>query len=75
MRGIRCECPETGKLNPEWESVYDQEVELPFVNHEPGKCKCTNGLRLYSRNGNLLYLCSNCHTLTFGDELIQESET
>lgn len=57
----RCQCPSQGVLNPEMAKMYDSVYELPFVNHEPGKCECTNGLQLYHRGEHVLWLCSNCH--------------
>lgn len=59
---IKCECPEEGKSNPNnpFNSWYDEELELPFVDHPPGKCKCTNNLKEVNRNGVILTLCSIC---------------
>lgn len=54
----KCECPGTGKLY--FDSMYDEETELPFVNHDPYECQCINDLRLYWRDGKLIVLCSNC---------------
>jgi RNA polymerase-binding transcription factor DksA len=55
-----CECPTRGELQEGMASWYDKEKELPFVNHETNKCKCTNDIKLYERNGKKLWLCSNC---------------
>lgn len=51
------------------ESLYDPIKELPYVDHEPGKCKCTNNIRLYLRNGKKVFLCSNC---VLGEEEVKE---
>ena len=55
----KCECPERGVLSlfADW---YDPETELPYVDHEPGECKCTNELKKYKRDGKVLWLCSCC---------------
>jgi hypothetical protein len=67
MSNLKCECPETGVLRTP--SLYDPITELPFVDHQPRECKCSNNLRMYRREGKLLLLCSCCHT--FGDEEVQ----
>ena len=56
----RCECKGIGKLLPMMEMWYDEEKELPFVNHKPNKCKCKNELSQYLLNGKEIWLCSNC---------------
>lgn len=64
-----CECPSKGVLNPGMASYYDAESELPFVNHEPGKCKCTNDLALFKcKDGVIRTLCSCCSRI--GDKRI-----
>ena len=60
MTKKRCECDTVGRLFPGNEWQYDKKKELPFVNHEPGKCKCTNGLKQYYRDGKKIWLCSCC---------------
>lgn len=57
-KASKCECPVEGVLRPEMASWYHDSRELPFVNHEPGECKCTNELELYERDGKQLTLCS-----------------
>lgn len=56
---LKCECPEIGELGcfPSW---YDPVTELPFVNHEPKQCLCTNQIKLYRRKTTFLHLCSIC---------------
>ena len=66
----KCECDQTGKLMPGMVDLYDEETELPYVNHKPGECKCTNGLKRYKRNGKIIVLCSCCNLL--GDELQED---
>ncbi len=56
----KCECRGKGILQPGWESDYHPTKELPFVNHEPGECKCVNELRQYHKHGKKVWLCSNC---------------
>ena len=60
MTKNKCECKRTGKLKIGFDNWYDEKLELPFVNHKPGKCKCTNELKIYNRNGKKLTLCSCC---------------
>ena len=60
----RCECKEMGVLREHIKELYDPIKELPFVNHKPGKCECTNDLKLYLRNGKKTWLCSNCRLLS-----------
>lgn len=69
MKNIYCECPEVGRLGCD-SSWYNEETELPFVNHEPHNCKCTNDIKMYNRKGRTLYLCSICN-LTGDVEVIQ----
>lgn len=64
----RCQCPEQGKLSLGWAWSYDWKLELPFVTHAPGKCKCTNELKRYRRGKKILWLCSCCRLP--GDVLI-----
>jgi hypothetical protein len=59
---MKCECPDKGVLNPAIASMYDPYAELPFVEHAPGKCRCTNDLKLYRRGEKTLWLCSCCIT-------------
>ena len=56
----KCQCPEKGILSPTMEGWYDQELELPFVNHEENKCECKNELKQFVREGKKLWPCSNC---------------
>jgi len=56
----KCECDRNAKLIPGWEDEYDKELELPFVTHKPGECKCTNELKEYIRDGKKITLCSCC---------------
>lgn len=65
---IRCECNEVGLLKSGMESMYDSKEELPFVNHKPNECKCTNNLQRYSRDGKKVWLCSCCCLIS--DKLI-----
>lgn len=55
-----CECEREGVQGAP-ASMYDPVKELPFVIHAPGQCKCQNELKLYSRDGKKLLLCSICH--------------
>ena len=57
---MKCECDTIGVLKSSMESLYDKEKELPFVKHEPNKCKCVNDLKQYIRNGKKVWLCSCC---------------
>lgn len=62
MTNMKCECVETGKPPSYILYMYDEETELPFVNHEPGKCRCTNELKLYRcSDGVERILCSCCN--------------
>jgi hypothetical protein len=59
-----CECQHVGRLPPGFASMYDPVNELPFVNHKPGKCKCTNNLRHYKcSDGEVRLLCSCCNLI------------
>jgi len=40
--------------------MYNIVDEWPYVNHQPGECKCTNGLSQYRRDGRTMWLCTNC---------------
>lgn len=55
-----CQCEEEGILRPGMERMYESDTELPFVNHQPGQCKCTNELQRYMRAGVAVTLCSCC---------------
>ncbi len=57
---IKCECQKTGSLRSGMSGAYDTKKELPFVNHKPGQCKCTNDLQEYEKNGKKVTLCSCC---------------
>ena len=63
---IKCQCPleSNGGLGIGW---YSPE-EYSGVVHKPNKCKGTNEIKLYERNGKKLYLCSCC--VVFGDRLL-----
>ncbi len=60
----KCQCPEEGRATDKF--MYGPE-EWAGMWHEPGECKGTNDIKLYNRNGTLLYLCSCCHSFMFGD--------
>ena len=60
MKIEKCECNNKGTLKHGMEDLYDQELELPFVNHQPGECKCVNDLKWYSKGGKKVALCSCC---------------
>lgn len=53
-------CPERGVLGEGMADQYDPVTELPFTNHEPHQCRCTNDLKLYKRKGRLMMFCSIC---------------
>lgn len=57
---MNCQCQEIGSASPSAEYHYDPETEWPFVNHEPGKCKCVKDLKEYIRDGEVIALCSCC---------------
>lgn len=59
----KCECDEWARPMPFFSSLYDPVTERPFIEHEPGKCLCTNNLKLYRNKdtGKILTLCSCCH--------------
>lgn len=66
----KCECDNVGIQS--WpDKWYDDELELPYVNHAPHQCRCTNNLRLFERDGKQLLLCSCCFLST--DKLVQHS--
>ena len=67
---MECECMEEGILKEGMASWYDEETELPFVNHKPGECKCTNELKQYWRDGKKIWLCSCC--CVFADKEVEE---
>lgn len=59
---LRCECPVQGRINPMMRAWYDEETELPFVDHEPNECKCSNDLARYRcSDGVTRVLCSCCN--------------
>ncbi len=68
-----CECDKISKVQPEMESWYNSVTEWPYVNHDPGQCKCTNELQLYNRNGKQVWLCSCCNLFT--DKRLLKQET
>lgn len=57
---VKCECDDRGELKPGWEWAYDKVLELPFVTHAPGECKCVNNLQEHERDGKKVILCSCC---------------
>lgn len=65
----KCQCESRGRLMIGMESLYDPIKKLPYVDHEPGECECTNNIRLYLRNGKKVFLCSNC---VLGEEEVKE---
>lgn len=56
---MKCQCNFIGRrtVPAYW---YDEELELPFTEHEPGECKCANEIRAFTRNGARIMLCSIC---------------
>lgn len=69
MKRQKCECGHIGSVSEDRLHLYAPGVERPFVNHEPGKCRCTNDLKLYRRDGKAVWLCSICNI--FGDTPIE----
>ena len=69
MKSEKCECPTKGRLQAGMAKEYDTEKELPFVNHKPNECECTNELKQYFRKGKKIWLCSCCNMS--GDEEIK----
>ena len=67
MKKIKCECPVLRRVSKDRENQYSPE-EKSGMNHKPGKCKGTNKVKKYNRNGIILNLCSCCNT--FGDKEI-----
>ena len=65
---LKCECDDTGIVTPDREYQYSEE-EKSGMNHAPNKCKGTNEIKKYKRNGKVLWLCSCCDM--FSDVLIQ----
>ena len=63
----KCECDTKGVLSEGMTSMYDEKKELPFVDHKPNECKCTNELKQYIRDGKRIWLCSCC---TLGEKLV-----
>ena len=57
---MKCQCPHAGEVDPKDLWLYHPDTERPFIQHEPGECQCTNNLRLYSRDGKHIVLCSIC---------------
>lgn len=72
MKKIKCQCPFEGKFLVGMEGWYDKELELPFVEHKPNECKCTNKLKQYLRDGKKIWLCSCC--VMFNDKLIEQEK-
>lgn len=72
MMKAKCECDHIGEVPDHRLQEYDAITERPFVNHAPGKCKCTNDLQAYNRNGKILVLCSICCLL--GDEPLEMTQ-
>ena len=68
MKPAKCECDQISKPSPGMADWYDAEKELPFVDHQPGECRCTNDLAQYERGGKVVWLCSCC--CLFGDRRI-----
>lgn len=56
---IRCQCNHVGEVPNHMLYLYDEVTERPFVNHVPNKCKCTNDIKLYDRNGRKLVFVFN----------------
>jgi hypothetical protein len=70
---MKCECESVGLIKAGYESWYDAETELPFVNHAPGKCECRNELKQYRcLDGKIRALCSCC--CMFGDVPVSDSD-
>ena len=67
---MKCECDKTSSLPVISPDLYHPELELPFVGHQPGECKCTNELKRYERDGKIVWLCSCCHM--FDDKEIKD---
>ena len=64
MTAMKCECQREGKLQAGWAGAFDPDLELPFVDHQPGECQCQNALRQYAcGDGVIRLLCSCCCTL------------
>jgi hypothetical protein len=60
---LRCECIEITRVTESALLHYDPITEAPFVNHDPGECKCTNDLRRYYKSPGsteTIILCSCC---------------
>lgn len=57
---MKCQCKNKGILKEEMKEWYDPEKELPFVNHKPNECKCTNELKEYHKDNKKVWLCSCC---------------
>lgn len=62
MEKLKCECPEEGFVPVGNEHQYLPE-EKSGMNHEAGKCKGTNDIKLYKRGDEELHLCSCCWLL------------
>ena len=69
MKKLKCQCPVKSYTSPEREHEYLPE-EKSGMNHEPNKCKGTNNIQLYERDGKKLYLCSCCYLSD--DKLVKE---
>lgn len=70
-RQWKCQCPETGEVSPERESMYS-EAEKSGMNHKPYECKGTNEVKQYERQEKKLWLCSCCNMP--GDKEIKNKE-
>lgn len=57
---VKCECNKEGILDNDLIKLYDPIKELPYVNHKPNECKCTNNIKQYIREGKKIWLCSCC---------------
>lgn len=61
MSDKKCQCDTVGKLSSSrMAELYNPVKELPYVNHEPRECQCTNELRDYIRGDRVITLCSCC---------------
>ena len=72
MKEPTCECPYKVRVEKWLETLYSEE-EKSGMNHEPNKCKGTNNLKQYIRNGKRLWLCSCC--CLFGDVEAVDSQS
>lgn len=65
---IKCQCNTESILRTDMRHLYHPTKELPFVNHKPNECKCTNDLKQYIREDKKIWLCSCC-CLAFDKEV------